>query len=524
MLKYERLGLADTIEKFLSIKQKENAKNIRKAVKRKKRKDLSIGDKIRAIFHLHFCKSRAIDIADLTKSFKDVNTLDSLYTIPQELKQDIEYVGANITSTDFNELSTAINYALIQSHDTVRKEFQRKNDKLFKALKKSKLETKYITYWENGKAINASLEAGLVHLSNCKLTAINQAEQSGIVRFASIIPEELPLSEEESYLAGIEDMVRKGELAESDITKNIVEIRENFRKRIKLENLSTRIWKVICTLQREEKLNDVDFSRANKILQDVYDRCRRQIASCDAYLSKFDFATLQEKVIWIREKREQEEWTRNHLEALNQVSQITPRSPQVIQQIKKSNNVTMAAKHDLRHLAIQELQLNGELVPTHQHIGGVVLPSVVSEEEQENKIRAKIEEMVSIASQTPEQRATSYMKSMGIAVKDTPVGETPEGQLADFSSSFGDDSYTFDIARIKQIKELIDSQRREKATSICKEYIRYRAALKDKKNAVTFSEYARTLYLQENMDLSMVDEKVRDNEIVEVAEETRRVR
>lgn len=524
MLKYERLGLADTIEKFLSIKQKENAKSIRKAVKRKKRKDLSIGDRIHAIFHLHFCKSRAIDIADLVTSFKEVNTFDSLYIIPQELKQDIEYVGANITSADFNELSTAINYALIQSQDATRRDFQRKKDKLFKSLKKSKLETKYITYWEDGKAINASLEAGILHLSNQKLTDINQAEHTGIVRFDSIAVEELPLSEEESYLVDIEDMVRKGELAESDITKNIAEIREYFRKRIRLEDLSSRIWKVICTLQKEGKTNGVDFSRANKILQEIYNKCRKQIDSCDAYLSKFDFATLQEKVIWVREKREQEEWTRNHLEALNQVSQITPRSPQVIQQIKKSNKVTMEAKHDLRHLAIQELQQSGELEPIHQHVGGIVLPSVVSEEEQESMIRSKIEEMISIASQTPEQRAVSYMKSMGIAVKDTPVEETSTGQLADFSSSFGDDSYTFDIARIRQIKELIDSQRREKATSICKEYIRYRAALKDKKSAVTFSEYARTLYLQENMDLSMVDESVRDNEIMEVSEETRRVR
>ena len=62
----------------------------------------------------------------------------------------------------------------------------------------------------------------------------------------------------------------------------------------------------------------------------------------------------------------------------------------------------------------------------------------------------------------------------------------------------------------RSIKDLIDSQRQEKATTICREYIKYRAKLKDKKKAVSFSEYARILYLQENMDLSMVSAEVRN--------------
>ena len=53
---------------------------------------------------------------------------------------------------------------------------------------------------------------------------------------------------------------------------------------------------------------------------------------------------------------------------------------------------------------------------------------------------------------------------------------------------------------------------------ICREYMKYRASVKGA-DTVTFSEYARTVYLQENMDLSMVDKNIRDMDLALVAEE-----
>lgn len=523
MLKYDRLGLESTIDKFLSIKQKENAKNIRKAIRRKKRKDLKLGEKIAAIFDLHFRKSYAIDLADLIKTYKDFNTSTELYTIPSDLKRDLEFVSAHITNSNLQELSAAINSAITQSYDTVRTNLAHKNNKVLRALKKSKLESKYITYWEDGKAINSSLEAGLIHLGNKKLTSFTLAEQSGRIRLdmngSKVI--ESPMSEEESYLTDIEEMVRKGEMPESDITKNVSEIRIILRKRQVLDALNSKLWKIICTFRKEKENSGIDFSEANKILQTLYDRNRRELARCDTYLSKFDFVSLQEKVTWVRDKREQEAWVREHLEALNNVSLITPRSPEVVAQIKKSNLITMEAKKDLRHLAIHDLELNGELEHTHHHMGNVIIPGSVDEETQETMIRKKIDEMISIATQTPEERAVSYLQDMGIATSKKTPEMDPQEAPTEYREIFRDESYTFDIERIRQIKALIDSQRKQKATSICKEYIRYRAALKGKSVALTFSEYARALYLQENLDLSMVDEKVRDFDVLEDPEELR---
>ncbi len=521
MLKYERLGLENTIEKFLSIKQKENAKNIRKAVRRKKRKDLKLGERLASIFDLHFRKSFAIDLADLIKSFKEFNTTATIYTLPADLKKDLECIGAHTTSSTFSELSTAINSALSESHASSRLSLAHKNNRLLRALKKSKLESKYITYWEDGKAINSSLEAGIIHLGNKKLSALSLAERKGLVLFDTTNADtiEPPLSDEEACLTELEDMVRKGEIAESEITKNVSEIRIIFRKRHVLDELNAKIWKLICNLQKEKSNSGVDFSAANKILQTIYDRNRREISRCDNYLGRFDFATLVEKVAWVNNKREQEAWTRAHLEALDKVGEVTPRSPQVIEQIKRSNRITMEAKKDLRHIAIQELQLNGELVETHQHVGSVVVPDSVDEDTHESMIRKKIDEMIAIAIQTPEERAVSYLRDMGINTTKTAVDEMPQESAESYREIFKDESYSFDIERIRKIKELIDAQRRDKANSICKEYIRYRAALGDKRSALTFSEYARALYLQENMDISMIDEKIMTDDVALVADE-----
>ena len=52
-------------------------------------------------------------------------------------------------------------------------------------------------------------------------------------------------------------------------------------------------------------------------------------------------------------------------------------------------------------------------------------------------------------------------------------------------------------------------EQKEKATNIYREYIRYRANLQDKTNYMTFSEYTRNLYQEEDLTEEMVDEEVR---------------
>jgi len=74
--------LPEAIEKYLSMRQNDNAKSIRRSVRRKKRKDLKIGERIAALFDLHYYKARAIDMAELIKSYKEFNSKDKSYHMP----------------------------------------------------------------------------------------------------------------------------------------------------------------------------------------------------------------------------------------------------------------------------------------------------------------------------------------------------------------------------------------------------------------------------------------------------------
>lgn len=510
MLKYDRLELPEAIDKYLEVKQSQNAKFIRKAVRKKKRKDLKIGEKLSALFDLHYYKSRAIELAELIKSYKDFNVPNKVYQMPLDLRKELEYVGSNMSSAEVNQLLTQVNQSISQFYMTSRMDVVSKNGKLRRILKKARQEGRYMTYWENGKPVNDTLLAGIDKLYQGKITSLDSTKKSSFVKINAngIEKEEAPLTEEEIYLQDVEEMLRKGELQENDITRNIDKIRETFRERSELEQLNIKIWNVICGLKKESKESGIDFSKAIRILQTVYGRNRKVMDGYDNYLVKFDFASLEEKITWVKGKRKQEAWVRQKLEALDQVSQITPRNPNVSEMIKENIRVTMSAKKDLRNLAIHSLRVNGRLEEDHFHLGNLVISNPVDKEAEEILIRKKIDEMISVASKSPEERAVDYLKEMKMVSETATVADLSEQQIEDYKFAFRDDSYDFDIERIRQIKNIIDSQRREKATTICREYIKYRAKLKDKSTAVTFSEYARTLYLQENMDLSMVEEDV----------------
>ncbi len=509
MLKYERLELPEAIDKYLSMRQNDNAKSIRRSVRRKKRKDLTIGERIAALFDLHYYKARAIDMAELIRSYREFNSPDRVYHMPLDLKKEIEYVVANMSISESNQVQEGFNQAISRFYMSSKMDVISRVGKLRRVLKKTKQEGTYMTYWKNGKPINTTLSAGIEQLYDGKITTLESTRSSSFVKMNihGIPKEETPVTEAETYLENIEEMLRKGEIRESDITRNVEQIRTTFKERRELEQLNSKIWSVICGLKKEAESAGIDFSKTIRILQTIYGRNRKRMDSYDNYLAQFDFVSLGEKIEWVKDKRKQEALTRERLEAIDQVSQITPRDPEVTAKIKKNIHTTMSAKNELWEMAVNSLRVNGELEQDHFHVGNLVFYTPEDSENQKILIHEKISEMISIASKTPEERAIDYLKGMGMVPETSTVSDLSEKQLESYQHAFRDDAYDFDIERIRQIKALIDSQRQEKATTIFKEYIKYRAKLKDKTKAVSFSEYARVVYLQENMDLSMVSDE-----------------
>ena len=105
---------------------------------------------------------------------------------------------------------------------------------------------------------------------------------------------------------------------------------------------------------------------------------------------------------------------------------------------------------------------------------------------------------------SPEQRGLADFKSKGIVEQDTILKDLRPQQLADFRVAYHD---TEQDREIKEIQRQIASQTQRNTNTIYKQYIRYLATVEDKSAAIKFSEYARVLYGQEEVDLSMIEEE-----------------
>ena len=161
------------------------------------------------------------------------------------------------------------------------------------------------------------------------------------------------------------------------------------------------------------------------------------------------------------------------------------------QEVQRGNNIISSVIDDLRRYAVQDLELNPDF-------------KRMTEKEQETAIRKKMSELANYSKLSPEQRGLADFKSKGIVEQDTILKDLRPQQLADFRVAYHD---TEQDREIKEIQRQIASQTQRNTNTIYKQYIRYLATVEDKSAAIKFSEYARVLYGQEEVDLSMIEEE-----------------
>ncbi len=161
------------------------------------------------------------------------------------------------------------------------------------------------------------------------------------------------------------------------------------------------------------------------------------------------------------------------------------------QEVQRGNNIISSVIDDLRRYAVQDLELNPDF-------------KRMTEKEQETAIRKKMSELANYSKLSPEQRGLADFKSKGIVEQDTILKDLRPQQLADFRVAYHD---TEQDREIKEIQRQIASQTQRNTNTIYKQYIRYLATVEDKSAVIKFSEYARVLYGQEEVDLSMIEEE-----------------
>ncbi len=167
------------------------------------------------------------------------------------------------------------------------------------------------------------------------------------------------------------------------------------------------------------------------------------------------------------------------------------------QEVQRGNNFITSISANLRQYAIQDLETS----PDYKNMTAI---------EKEAAIRKKMNELSDYASMTPEQRGLADFKAQGIVAEDTTLSDLRQQQLADFRVAYHD---TNQDREIREIQRQISSQTKRNTNTIYKQYIRYLTSVEDKATAIKFSEYAKLLYGQDNLDLSDVEEEEKGKNI-----------
>ena len=159
---------------------------------------------------------------------------------------------------------------------------------------------------------------------------------------------------------------------------------------------------------------------------------------------------------------------------------------------------------EIREEAIRELESSRAFDDNYEVRNGDVYAQPM---DREAMIQRKMDELMKMAEMTPIERGLYDLKRQGRIKNDATVEDLTSQQLNDIRIGYSDNTYSF-MADYKDWKarEAV----KPKADTIYKEYIKYRASLKNKNEFLSFSDYAKQIHKVENMSDTMVDENLKE--------------
>lgn len=155
------------------------------------------------------------------------------------------------------------------------------------------------------------------------------------------------------------------------------------------------------------------------------------------------------------------------------------------------------AQESLRRAAMEELEFDSNY-------------RYLTADEKEAAIQKKMREYAMYANMKPEERGLAISKEHGYIPQDKTLADLTPTQINDLRYAYRE---TEETREIKRLQALISSEKKYQANTIYKQYIRYLASQDDKASALKFSEYAKLLYGQMDMEESMVDEETKGKSI-----------
>lgn len=213
----------------------------------------------------------------------------STISIPQDIKDKLENIGANISENEASLLRISVQSSVRNANSSSRDKITEEAKKIQILIIKAKL-TKCMLFYNH---LQILLSSGINQLEQAALSKVNT--ESVYLDFDKKVQNEIP-SLEEQLLDSLQEMVQNKSIAPDKdmqtILKEATTIRTTMQERRRAMNVNTQI----TVLMPQLSASAIDFSKTQDLLQKLYNANKRAISKWDAYLGKFNFEACKKTV------------------------------------------------------------------------------------------------------------------------------------------------------------------------------------------------------------------------------------
>ena len=478
---------------------------------------------------------------DFSKFYTETN--DNSYELPIEVKSQIERLSEVLNENESISLSSELKSVLYTENYTKNaRDIKESSQKLLSDSEAIFKSGNFIYVEREGNYTVKNLISELEKQKKEELKNKYERNEFGLEKG------NLSFSEIDPKSMEIDKMIRSTDKFDTKemqtIKNNYSKIKANQANKKRAEKVLEQIDLVITSVVDEMKVSGVDFTKVVSSLENIKSNATKSLKEANAFLSSFDLNIIEQELKKYKEKGIQVDDRNKYMELayerekaisegnLSKASQIRESmiamgdkysdseinrmqeqmknqlfNDQMVESIKENEKVKNSKLKPIEERIMMEegrkeqafserdkVIRNGEA-----HLRDLAMEKLINdgvqlqfdEEKDAYLIHKEIEKMKQIAGMTPSERAKAD-------------GVTNPNDIVFYSDEF----MGFDVKDFKNTDKMLQDNMKAQATSIYKDYIRYYASQKDKKEAMKFSEFAARSYGYIDMNEQMVEDDV----------------
>lgn len=499
-------------------------------------------------------KNQIIKLTNLKKSlFELMHADDKKYSLPDNIKEKLDSVASLISDEEVNKLKNIINADLKDANKDKRNTLNEKINEVNKMLSSLNIGSKNVKIF-----IQKIIYSGAISYDSAVKIIGNRKLSELITNFNLIHKHEVEFINDNNFISTLEEMIDKNKLPKDrridNILNNFDAIKEAMNNKVNAERTLTQLDNLIHNFR---EIEGIDFSKTVTYLTGLQNTYKRVKDNADKYLSKFNFEYLKNEINKLKENEnidrakenkistykmlayELEKTLSEHPEDYEKIQSLQEqmRNLEITFDLKKDeiDKIRLTGKNEylnereeqrklversnekiayqdeleksalasLRSAAIEELNYSNAFEPNSVYLNGDIRST---NNDKEKLIAMKIEELKKMAFMSVEERGLMDFKKKGLISPSATIEDLTPSQLNDIRIGYSDGALG-----LTEYKDYMKKSGKEKTPdTIYKEYIKYRASLKDKTTYITFSDYAKQKYNLNNMDTTMVSEELQE--------------